>query len=245
MSKTEFDVDGNHLISTIQEAVKTEVLDVEPGDYTSRPVYRVGEQPLAAPLEVASLTGLIEYINNGIDGDARGDLFVAVESPNLVRVYGLLDHIEGRRFVPIAAKADTPDLSFDRYIRKEDFTTILQSRFVENDEQEVLLRRLGTLVASEEVGQEDDGVSQRVTMQVGIKRTEETIDNPVMLRPFRTFTEVDQPASPFIVRIKKDDVNGILVGLFEADGGAWRNAARRSIQEYIADGISDAIPVLA
>ena len=51
------------------------------------------------------------------------------------------------------------------------------------------------------------------------------------LRPYRTFTEVVQPASDFIFRMKED--RGITCALFEADGGAWKNAAMKNIKEYL------------
>jgi hypothetical protein len=61
---------------------------------------------------------------------------------------------------------------------------------------------------------------------------EVSIQNPVWLKPFRTFTEVDQPASPFVVRIR-EDCGSIDVALFEADGGSWRNDARYLIKEFL------------
>ena len=62
----------------------------------------------------------------------------------------------------------------------------------------------------------------------------------VALRPYRTFLEVEQPESEFLLRL---DGEGN-VGLFEADGGMWRMDAKKSICEYfektlaaeIADG---------
>jgi len=42
------------------------------------------------------------------------------------------------------------------------------------------------------------------------------LPNTVTLKPFRTFAEVSQPESEFVLRLKE----GNRVGLFEADGGA-------------------------
>lgn len=244
MSDMKFDADNKSIISTIQDSVKTEFIEVEPGQYTTREVYRVPDRPLSPVLGVSSLTGLVDYLNKNIDGNAREEMFVQVDSPTHVVAVNAIPDREERRFTAISAKADTPSLVFDKYLPKEEAIIMLQSRYVENDEQADLLMKLGNIVATEDLGQEDDGVTQNVTLQRGIKRVEEKIQNPVRLRPYRTFTEIDQPESPFIVRIRKSDHEGIQVAIFEADGGAWRNTARRSIKNYLESEIKD-YPVIA
>lgn len=57
---------------------------------------------------------------------------------------------------------------------------------------------------------------------------EEAGRSRVALRPYRTFTEVEQPESEFILRL--DDEGR--VGLIEADGGAWKMTAKASIAAY-------------
>ena len=53
--------------------------------------------------------------------------------------------------------------------------------------------------------------------------------NPAPLRPLRTFPEVEQPVSPFVVRFKE----GKKAALFNADGGAWKVAAVKSIGSFL------------
>lgn len=55
--------------------------------------------------------------------------------------------------------------------------------------------------------------------------------------PFRTFLEVEQPESEFLLRV--DAEKGI--GLFEADGGIWKLEAKRNIAEYFAKAMGDLI----
>ena len=59
----------------------------------------------------------------------------------------------------------------------------------------------------------------------------------VQLRPFRTFLEVEQPESEFLLRVDAD--KGI--GLFEADGGVWKLEAKRNIADYFASHLADLI----
>lgn len=249
MANIQFAEDGSHIIKTIQDSVKTEKIEVAPGDYTTREVYRVPKLQLAGVLTIATLTGVLDYLNNSLDKEARPNVFLRVDSPTSVTITDQIETNEDRRFEPLVAKADTPSLIFDKFISRQEAMIMLQARFVPTDARKVLLAALGNIVADEELQQEDDGVGQRVTTQRGINRSEEKIVNPVLLRPYRTFTEIEQPESPFIVRLHQSD-DDIKVAIFEADGGAWRNAARQSIKAFLEAGLNidpldGKIPVIA
>lgn len=62
----------------------------------------------------------------------------------------------------------------------------------------------------------------------------EAVDNPFVLAPYRTFPEVTQPSSPYILRIR--DVQNSLptAMLVEADVGAWRLAAVQNIKSWLS-----------
>ena len=59
----------------------------------------------------------------------------------------------------------------------------------------------------------------------------------VNLQPFRTFLEVAQPESMFLLRLKE----GGNVGLFEADGGVWRLEATRNIAGYFEENLKELV----
>lgn len=244
MGSANFDTDEGDLIRTIQDSVKTEIITADPGQFTSRPVHRVPEKDFVKRLGVASLTGIVDYLNKKIDDGAGEDLFVHVITPVEIAVRNGVEGREDRRYTPIVAAADVPAHPFGSFHSKEEFIIYLQSRFQPTEGQQVLLRQLGTLVAEEAVSLADDGTTQEVTVRSGINRAEEQITNPVHLRPFRTFPEIEQPESPFIVRLQKQSEAVIKVALFEADGGAWRNTARLSIKAFI-EGHADGVPVIA
>jgi hypothetical protein len=71
----------------------------------------------------------------------------------------------------------------------------------------------------------------------------ENIKPIVPLRPYRTFQEVEQPESEFLVRIREGKQENE-IGLLEADGGMWKLAARQTVKAYLQerlDGRSDKI----
>ena len=108
----------------------------------------------------------------------------------------------------------------------------LRSMFVPNEGTDYLLDLLSRISKEDGVTTMDNGLTQQVEARSGIAlKTKESIKPRVALKPFRTFAEIDQPESEFLVRVD-DDGN---IGLFEADGGTWELAAKRGIMEYITD----------
>ena len=53
----------------------------------------------------------------------------------------------------------------------------------------------------------------------------------------RTFYEVEQPESEFLLRLGDDGK----VGFFEADGGMWKMTARKTIKEYLEKALEKEI----
>ena len=95
---------------------------------------------------------------------------------------------------------------------------------------------LGSVVQGREAEYTDDGLTQRVTARAGVTRREVVdLPNPVTLRPFRTFMDIEQPASLFVLRLNAgQDGEQPTVSLTEADGGAWKNQVIASIKEFFA-----------
>ena len=80
----------------------------------------------------------------------------------------------------------------------------------------------------------DDGVTQKATVRQGVaSKAEAIVPSPCTLRPFRTFPEVEQPASRFIFRMKEGRGETVESALYEADGGAWKDEAMENIRVYL------------
>ena len=100
-----------------------------------------------------------------------------------------------------------------------------------------MLSILGNITHEAEIRVEDDGVTQSVTARAGIARVAQVdLPNPVTLQPYRTFVEVEQPESQFVLRIKADPENKlepIKCALFPADGNRWKAVAAQNIKEWL------------
>jgi hypothetical protein len=191
--------------------------------------------PLADPVTVATLTGLVGFLVANVDDLIRRDLICHVVNPTTVEVYSKITGAHKQRETYVRATADfVPTITLDRFMPTEDFNLMLQSCFVDDEERAKVLKVTSNTVASSEVANADNGVSQEVSIKAGVRKLENAdVPNPVILKPYRTFTDVDQPSGKFVLRMKHDEQRGIMVGLWDATGGAWKGEAMDSIRHYI------------
>lgn len=225
------------IIKAIQNGVKTESLEIQGKHFTTREVFQVPANKTVADITVKSLTGLVDYLENNTDGLDLGKLFIHVDTPNKVLVYDqVLDKFgdQGRRHCWISAVNSLDDFSFGRWYDQESFLIGLQTLFIQNEDLLNVISTISNLKASEEIINSDDGLTQEVVLQKRVTAEQVKVKNPVILQPIRTFTEIDQPASPFILRTKRDG-DKIQAALYEADNGKWKNDARLNIKGYLAE----------
>jgi len=185
---------------------------------------------------LSTLSGLVELLKN-MKERSTNELFVQVVSPEHVEVFGALDKY-GRREDLANVCAMIPSFNFDEYYDAETLNIALQSRFVQTTDRDLILKVIGNLKEEQVHSATDDGVSQSVQVKQGVASVAEVkAPNPVAMKPYRTFVEVDQPISNFIFRMRE----GMQAALFEADGGAWKNEAMNNIKQYLSDNLDDEI----
>lgn len=213
-------------------------------DSTGRDVSTVELHLLAVDepdaLVVHSLDGLVGYIESNRDQLKAEECIVQVVTPTIVKVVSRLQS-RATRFVYLEAK--TIDLVSENVLGQwqalEQFIIALQTRFLDAHDRARVLDTVGNVTANAQVKTKDDGVSQEITTRKGLIDFA-PVPNPVTLAPFRTFREVEQPASPFILRVQQ---GGQHAALFEADGGAWKLEAVKRVADYLA-GKTGGIPVI-
>lgn len=238
----------SELIKVIQESAEKPFLQEIDGKwYTDSELTRLPEKDLQPPLRVHTLQAVVDYLL-GFDKEALGsNAAVLIEGPTKVSVIrSLKDPSEDRRWTALEATASSPTINILRTsVNLVDVALELQCGFVPSDARAALLKSLSSVVASESLEISDDGSSFKVIQKSGIEQLEATIPNPHLLQPFRTFSEVTQPESPFVLRLKKNGDNAMFASLTCSDGGAWEQEACTSIKNWLSDKLKDAgIPVL-
>ena len=209
--------------------------------FSDKPLYRLDPYiPRANAIKMRTLTSLVDYIKGNIDIMVP-KMIIHVESPEKVSMYSALD-VERKRECLVEVVARVPEFNFDTFMDNERFCINLQSKFLSDPEtdKDLVLKFAGTVENGTIAQYGDDGVTQRATVKTGITSKEAAVvPNPVKLRPYRTFMEVEQPTSDFIFRMKEGRNGGVECALFEADGGAWMIAATKAIKGYLEYELAD------
>lgn len=214
------------------ELGKKENLLIEDG----RDIYaRKGELEKIYPdyptaLDTSTLTSIVDYIK--INPDDRDLMIIKVNSHASVSIYGSLDNYEKREKLVVSNALIPEVMRYGTYYSAEEFNIALLSRFVPTSDLEKLVKIAGNIEEAAIKTSVDDGMSQQVTLRTGITSVgNAVVPNKVKLKPFRTFTEIEQPESEFIFRVKE----GPSMAIFEADGGAWKNKAILDIKVYLEE----------
>jgi len=189
--------------------------------------------PRAEVLEISTLAGIVDF------DPLPGRYMLHVIDHSTVRVIDM-EYINEwmTRNDYVKATHGSPSFRFGQYYELELFIITLQSMFVQDEMTARILQIVGNIKDEEVSNFNDDGVSQSVKTKAGISLAEVTqIPNPVILRPYRTFMEVEQPASKFVFRLKRVKGESPSCALFEADGGAWKLTAIASIRDWLQSKI--------
>ncbi len=203
-------------------------------------LHRVDKQLRAEPLQMSTLTSLIDYIKSDLDSisEYNGKMIVHVISPTQVKLLSFLDE-DSKRENLIEVNANLPKIRFNDFIDQESFIIMMQSMFVSNDDKAIVLQVAGNVEDGTIANYKDDGITQKATIKTGLANKDDVVvPNPVNLKPYRTFHEIDQPECSFVFRMKNTHT-GVACAIFEADGGAWKNETMDQIAEYLKEELKE------
>jgi len=226
-------------VEAIQALVERGVTqEIDGKIYSPVGLRRVIHDPQPLPLAIRTLTGLADYIKSKIDQNALSKIFVVVESFTSVALYQELnpETMLRRNFMRVELEK-LREFQFGQFTDNENFLIQLRSMFMSNTDRERLLRFASQVSVDESLKTQDDGVSQSVAVNKGMSgalKEKQIAPSVVSLIPYRTFREVDQPASEFIFRMRAAGTGQPpYCALFEADGGAWKLQAMKNIATWL------------
>ena len=166
-------------------------------------------------------------------------LYITIPDHLTVRCFGQ-PQPDARFFRQVYYEAKATDVpGFRDGFREQDKAIIeLRSRFAPSEGVDYLLDLLSRISKDSGVATTDNGVSQTVEARQGIALKATVQLRPrVPLRPFRTFQEVEQPESEFLLRMDEEGN----IGLFEADGGMWKLTARQTVKAFLEAKLADLV----
>lgn len=233
-------------IDRITELTKPTTYNIGNTTYASTELFAVDEQPhRPKAIEFSSLDGVVQAIKTEIGREEiYKPLFVSIDSHKRVEVFTTYRDDNMARDVLYTATPDLPE-GYKTWSEHDDAIIMLRSRFIQNEGTEYLLGLLSRVSNDDAVTSDDNGVSQKVTATKGVALKDTyNVKGRVSLAPFRTFLEVAQPESEFILRLKQGDKEKNIptqIGIIEADGGAWKLAAKRNIADYFREELESLI----
>lgn len=188
--------------------------------------------------KATTLTSLVDYIKESRD-ELRDRMIIQVVSATKVLLYsGLLP--ERDRETLFEVNALLPSFEYGREYEQEAFLVSMQSCFARNDDREAVTIMASNIVNTQQGTFSDDGVSQQAIIKTGVTTKDAAlVPNPVNLIPYRTFLEVEQPASDFIFRIGEGRGGAPVFKLVAADGGLWKSQAVANVKHYLMDALAE------
>lgn len=200
-------------------------------------------------LEISTLTGLKDYID--IERPPEESFFHVINH-SLVWLITKPDDIKKKRTSFIQALVAGFEQHYE-YMDIEQFMVLINTGFAPaiDNTGDTRLEDIASLLShikdEKTVDFEDNGMNQNISMknklQPGQDALKAEIPNPLKLRPYRTFTEIQQPQSQFVMRMRRGQY-GPEVALFESKSKQWEIEAIQNIRKWLTDNIKD-IPVIA
>ncbi|MCP4897587.1 MAG: hypothetical protein GY906_11500 [bacterium] len=238
---------GKETIDKILSLAEPKELMFEEREYTSRQIHPV-KRPLADALELRTLKSLVDYVKSNVDvvldGEKPPAFLIHICSPTKIQLLSGLSKDWRQREVLATTKAIVAnEFLFERYMGQETFMTLAQACFMDAHDRKDMLQVIGTVKSSETETFEDDGITQKVTASAGVQKLKKVdLPNPVTLAPYRTFPDLDQPSSEFVLRIGKDEAP--VFGLWPVRDESWQLLAMKDAYDFLTAELGDSLPVI-
>lgn len=136
-----------------------------------------------------------------------------------------------------AKATDVPGWQSDVKMGFEEMQIALRTRFQETPDAAYAMKLLSDITTGGKITFNDNGIATSVVTQKGVAlQANEAIRPIVKLKPYRTFQEVEQPESPFLIRVSERGIS-----FTEADGGMWKLTARQTIKAFLEERLSQEV----
>lgn len=224
-------------VNKLMELSAPTTVEVDGSVYSNQELIHIQDKkPMPRCIDLTGLDSVCKMVRNEADHVGL-QIFIQVKDYKSVSVFTSLDSDEDRLYL-YKCTADTPAVTTDRFMTYEKAVIELRSLYIPNEGTEYLLQLLSSISNESKVTSSDNGVTQQVEARSGIALNSMVKIKPrVTLQPFRTFIEVEQPASEFLLRINERGE----IGFFPADGGVWKLEATRNVAGYFENALKDLI----
>lgn len=182
-------------------------------------------------LTLNSLDALVKMVTTEAAKLTHGPLYITVPDHMTVQCFTQPD-ADGRYFRQVFYRVeatDVPGWGENVQMGFEEAQIALRTRFQETPDALYAMKLLSDISCGAKVVYNDNGIATTVTTQKGVAlQTNDQIKPLVKLKPYRTFQEVEQPESIFLIRLNERGIS-----FTEADGGMWKLNARETVKKFL------------
>ncbi|MCI8811334.1 MAG: hypothetical protein HFF84_14805 [Oscillibacter sp.] len=229
-------------IEHIQETTQPIIREIGPAIFAITADGRVNEvrPTIDHPdtLDLHSLDALVKLVQTEA-GKASDLLYITIPDHLTVHCFGRPDpNARFFRQTYYEVKAtDVPGWEKEMQMGFEEAQIALRTRFQETTDTIYAMKLLSDICCGAKVIYNDNGVATTVTTQKGVAlQSNEQVRPIITLKPYRTFQEVEQPESIFLIRVNERGIS-----FTEADGGMWKLKARETIKAFLEGKLSQEI----
>lgn len=230
-------------VNKIQELVekandKFETHEIDGDLYVNQELYKVKPETCRTT-NLSSLAALIDFTRATVEKN-KEQFAMPLQiktSYNTIYLESSLDHNMDRNYIA-EVNPILPRIYFDQWMGMEQFIIQLQTCFADSQNKQALIELVSKMTDETKVTMTDDGMSQKVTVSKGTGLKEATVMQPIVkLIPYRTYQEVEQVETMYLIRVK----DGGELRIMEADGGMWKMEAQRRVSAYLRAELANLI----
>lgn len=229
-------------IAHIQETTRPQIVEISGRNFSIAPggtaieIRPTIDHPDTLPLH--SLDALVKLVRTEAS-KAETPLYITIPDHLTVRCFGQ-PRPDARCFrqVYYEAKAtDVPGWGEKVQLGFEEAQIAMRTRFQETADTIYALKLLSDICCGAKVIYNDNGIATTVTTQKGVAlQSNEQIRPIITLKPYRTFQEVEQPESIFLIRVNERGIT-----FTEADGGMWKLKARQTVKAFLEEQLAEEV----
>jgi len=194
------------------------------------------DHPDTLPLH--SLDALVKLVRTEA-ATVQTPLYITIPDHMTVRCFGR-PNPDARYFRQVYYEAEATDVpGWDEEVQMgfEKAQIAMRTRFQETADTIYALKLLSDICCGAKVVYNDNGIATTVTTQKGVAlQSNEQIQPIIALKPYRTFQEVEQPESIFLIRVNERGIS-----FTEADGGMWKLKARQTVKAFLEEQLAEEI----
>src|SRR6266850_3503162 len=226
-----------------KQAATVQQLKIGEYNFADRKLERVDVNPRhPVALEFYTLDGFVRFV---LAEAETADAMIHVVQPTLVTAISKLEGQDSnlrREYArAVFSGQQGGGFEFNNYGPLEDLSIALQTSFdPDAGDCRELQKFCSSVRSTASVGVADDGISQAVEARRGVAAVLTTaVKNPWFLAPYRTFPEVAQPSSPYVLRFKSYGEGLPNAALYETGSQLWQVEAVGTLAKYLRVALPD------